>query len=548
MVTTLTLPALAFLLAITGIPGMKSLPWFKSLVRHKPHPTAADSLPPQWKSASRLALEREFIRAGLPGFGVDGSPSLRLQPNLDPRKLKTAMDPDSGFWSNTVEIGEVRLGAPYRRTLSEFGSQSMREAFDLRWRARSRQDINHSAAGVSTVSQHSGLSLALPVQLPTVVSSILGPGGPALNVSGSESIRLSGTSNWTNQQTGILGQKRSLFPSLDMQQDLNIQLEGQLSDRVKVNMLQNSANPIPLSNRIAINYKGDEDDLVQGLDLGNTSLALPGTQYVSYSGRNEGLFGVKLATRVGPLDWTVLASKQEGRSERASYSGGASVNKQQIADMEYEKGRYFLLYDPLDGDSLYTIDDRSIQIFRDGNNYGTQNNPVLGKAMVDPDTRMGVSKRLRQMGVPLSASKDTAAVRGRFDLLKPVDDYEIMPDYYVFQNGVAFKIIRLKQPVTGDMVLAATYRARPVLLNGLATGPEFDVGGVDVNNVIAAPDSDAGRRVMKLLRAPRIVLRAADPSNLTTSAYDDTSAFDAVRELELKNFYQLSGFQINEIL
>src|SRR5439155_702367 len=78
--------------------------------------------------------------------------------------------------------------------------------------------------------------------LPKRVQSLLGPGSPALNVSGSENIRLAGESNWTNQQIGPLGQKRSLFPSLDMQQDLNIQLEGQLSDRIRVNLLQNSLN------------------------------------------------------------------------------------------------------------------------------------------------------------------------------------------------------------------------------------------------------------------------------------------------------------------
>src|SRR5207237_2607247 len=130
-------------------------------------------------------------------------------------------------------------------------------------------------------------------------------------------------------------------PSLNMQQDLNIQLEGQLSDRIRVNLLQNSANQIPLANRIAINYKGDEDDLIQELDLGNTNLSLPGTQYVSYSGKNEGLFGIKAASRVGPLDFTVLASKQEGRSERASYGGGTAKQNLSILNPDYLRHTYF---------------------------------------------------------------------------------------------------------------------------------------------------------------------------------------------------------------
>jgi cell surface protein SprA len=229
--------------------------------------------------------------------------------------------------------------------------------------------------GTSAITTHTGLSVPIPVALPTPIQSILGPGGPALNVSGSESIRLSGTSNWTNQQTGVLGQKRSLFPSLDMQQDLNIQLEGQLSDRVKVNLLQNSANQVPLANRIAINYRGDEDDLVQALDLGNTSLALPGTQYVSYSGRNEGLFGVKIATRLGPMDLTALASKQEGRSERASYSGGASQQTSPpIYDYDYIKGQYFLI-----SDHVLTYDHGSLRVYKDDrnptNNHSSNSKP-----------------------------------------------------------------------------------------------------------------------------------------------------------------------------
>ena len=167
-----------------------------------------------------------------------------------------------------------------------------------------------------------------------------------------------------------------------MQQDLDIRLEGQLSDRIKVNLLQNSANQIPLANRIAINYRGDEDDLVQALDLGNTSLTLPGTQYVSYSGRNEGLFGVKTALRYGPLDFTVLASKQEGKSERASYAGGASKQNQTLNDFDYVRGTYFFLYDP--STPTLDIEDASIVLYRDNADYTTNVSTVRGRALVDP--------------------------------------------------------------------------------------------------------------------------------------------------------------------
>ena len=529
MVTTLTLPALAFLMAISGIPGLNALPWLKSFVRHRPHAAVADTLPPRWKSASLLALDTLFVKPGLPAFGRHPG-MIQLGAGSDPRLLRNTVDPDSAMFRSSVAVGDVLVGNPFRRPLADFGSITMRESFAAKWQEMSRQKVGTGAGGI--VSSRTGLSLALPVALPKVVTSILGPGGPALNVSGSESIRLSGTSDWTNQNVGILGVRRSLFPSLDMQQDLNIQLEGQLSDRVKVNLLQNSANQVPLSNLIAINYKGEEDDLVQELALGNTSLSLPGTQYVSYSGRNEGLIGVKLATRLGPLDFTALASKQEGKSERASYTGGASLASHILADLDYDKGRYFLLYDPQY--TLLKIEDTDIHIYRDDGNYGNDDVFTSALAMVDPGSKTGVPR--------FGDARDSSAFRGHFDLLYPGVDYDILPDYYVLQGGVSFKIIRLKQPIPqgSEMCLAATYKGTPVADNGAPSGaPQVEVGGT------APADSlHPGELEFKMLRPPHKLLSSVDPSN-SNATFDPANPFDAVRELEMKNFYQLPGFQID---
>jgi hypothetical protein len=494
MLTALTLPALGLLFAFPGF-GVK-----------KPAaPAPTDTLPPPWKSASRLALEPYFVTGQLRPLRPAGRPALRL--TYDPRKLRVEFDPDSAEVRSITEFGEVALDQGARIDLRDYAQDLGRAGFERSWRERSRAQINTLAASGTSSQRQQGFSFQFPSPLPKRVQSWLGPGGPALNVSGSENIKLSGTSNWTNQELGVLGQKRSLFPSLDMQQDLDIRLEGQLSDRIRVNLLQNSANQIPLANRIAINYKGDEDDLVQALDLGNTSLTLPGTQYVSYSGRNEGLFGAKVATRVGPLDFTLLASKQEGRSERASYGGGATSQMQTIYDYDYVKGQYFFLYDP----NLASIDipDSSLRVYVDDNN-GTNNaiNTVYGRAFADP------------LGVALG---DTAHVDGYFTIRDQVD-YEILRVY-----GDYFKVLRLRQPLSGNMRLAVSYRARPA---GSLGAYDIQVGGEVVEDSVV---------VFKLLRAPDNAL-GEDP---VTGYFDTTRPLDRVRDLELKNFYQLSGSQID---
>ena len=358
MPLALTLPLVGLLIGLPGIPGLsKRLPKLRL-----PHKAAVDTLPPAWKPYSLLVLENRFVFASLAPIGPR---PVGFKVNNDPRRLQISVDPDSGTVSAVTEMGEVPIGGA-RVTLGEYNRDLAWQSFRKTWSERSRQSVNN-LTGQPAAAPRPGMQFALPVSLPKAYTSILGPGGPAINVSGSENIKLAGTSEWTNQQTGLLGQRRSLFPSLDMEQDLDIRLEGQLSDRVKVNLLQNSATQIPLANKIAINYKGDEDDLVQSLDLGNTNLSLPGTQYVSYSGRNEGLFGMKATTRLGPLDFTMLASKQEGKSERASYAGGSSRQTQTIYDYDYVQGVYFLLYDP----NLETqdIDQSSISLYLDdGNN------------------------------------------------------------------------------------------------------------------------------------------------------------------------------------
>lgn len=506
MFDPLSPPALALLV---------SFPFFGSSQSAAPQ----DTIPPVWKTPSLLAVESGFVRAGLYDL-TPGPVGLRF--TFDPRRLQIALDPDSGAVVTRVEVGEVPVGEPARLPLTDYGRQITWENFRQKWEERSRGSVNSLGAATPAAAGGAGLSFNLPSPLPPRIQSLLGPGGPALNVSGSEIIRLSGQSNWTNQQVGLLGQRQSLFPSLNMQQDLDINLEGQLSDRIKVNLLQQSSNPIPLSNRIKINYKGDEDDLVQSLDLGNTNLTLPNTQYVSYSGRNEGLFGAKLGTRIGPLDFTVLASKQEGRSERGSYTGGASRQTQTLADLDYVPGVYFMLYDPSREGATLEIQESSIRIYLDDYNSSNDQNVFSGRAFPDP-------RRATAAGAD---SADTLYVSGTFAELQPGADldYEILNDVY----GPNYKVIRLRRSVSGEQRLAAAFKARVV--NGDGTfGPLLDFGSPDLVTGLDGEDV----RYLKLLRPPVSALKSSGAN------FDTTDVFTRVRDLELRNFYQLPGQNID---
>jgi hypothetical protein len=535
MPITPSLPAIAVLISLKGLPG------FGFHAKAQPVPT--DTLPPPWHTASRLALENDFVMAELPRIVAEHGFKL----TFDPRTLQVRLDPDSSALSVTAMVNAVPVGPPLRLPLDTFASEMSVSTFERLWRRKSVESLNTRQDVAGTAVPTSGLSFKLPSPLPKRVQSLLGPGGPAINVAGAENIRFSGQSNWTNQQVGPLGQRRSLFPSLDMQQDLDIKLEGQLSDRIKVNLLQNSANQVPLANRIFINYKGDEDDLVQELDLGNTSLSLPGTQYVSYSGKNEGLFGVKTALRLGPADFTVLASRQEGRSERASYTGGASKQSSTLADIDYVRGVYFMLFDPnepipapllaqvSDPSRIGGIDilDPSIHVYEDDANYSNNINKIRGKALLHPEQR----------GTTLA---DTSAIRGSFSLLNPGVDQ----DYVILQNvyGPLFKVIQLTHQISGEQRLGVTYQARLVDRNGLALTGYVNIGGqvekdsLDIGGGVLGVAADTAIALrMKIIRPPVSALR---PDSLGIN-FDPNDVFTPARELEMHNFYQLPGQKID---
>jgi hypothetical protein len=485
------------------------------------------------------------VRALLPRLGPE--PGMLI--TQDPRRAKVAFDPDSGRVRYSTELGNVVLGQSVSVPINEFGKDLSSQNFERLWRDNSRARLGaQSGTEIGASGSGAGLSFRFPSPLPKKMQSWLGPGGPALTVSGSENIRISGTSQWSNANRGLLGQRQSLFPSLDMQQDLDIRLEGQLSDRIKVNLLQNSAVQVPLANRIAINYRGDEDDLVQSLDLGNTNLTLPGTQFVSYSGRNEGLFGAKFTTRLGPLDFTMLASKQEGRSERASYSGGSSRQTPSIRDMDYIKGVYFMLYNP-NKEPIQYIDTGSIQLFLDPGTYLSAQQLQKGRAYINPS----VESDTIEVRTSPTAQPDTLRLmaRGNFRALSAGAqyDYEVNSDVY----GTEFPIIRLKTPVGGSgqdgQILGVSYKyQRDTDGDGKGDGPFFNVGLPDVvvrTDARGEPDTVL---IMKILRAPISgATLPPDPAPLKGDWFDLSVPMAQTLKLEMRNFYNMGGAQIQDL-
>ena len=126
---------------------------------------------------------------------------------------------------------------------------------------------------------------------------------------------------------------------LEFDQKQAVNIEGKIGDRITVKMDRDSERDFDWENNIRISYEGEEDDIVQKVEAGNISLSLPATQFVTFSGQNSGLFGLKAISKIGPVDVTTIASIEKTKKEQLKYKGSNESAVVKIKDSNYIKNQ-----------------------------------------------------------------------------------------------------------------------------------------------------------------------------------------------------------------
>ena len=170
------------------------------------------------------------------------------------------------------------------------------------------------------------LQWELPVQYPAWAQRILGKDPPKLSISGFEKITVS--YNYT--KTDIPGSAVQLQPSnaVVFDQDNQFSITGSVGRLIGINIKGSTKQATsmdvqnnPLKN-FKIEYKGEgdelDDEVVQQVTAGFMGFDMPSTVLSGYSESHEGLFGVKLVTKIGPLMLTGIASTEQGESQNTT--------------------------------------------------------------------------------------------------------------------------------------------------------------------------------------------------------------------------------------
>lgn len=226
--------------------------------------------------------------------------------------------------------------------------QSLRIAAARKALYDSRQQASFSTEKKGLFNAGSGLTVNVPIHMKGALSEFFGRGATSIKVTGRENISFAGESRVVSPFIeSERGRGQSLFPRLDMKQELQVKLDGTIGDKVHVQVDHNSSGFGADANRINIYYEGYDDDILRRIDLGGTSLSLPGSNLVSFSGGHKGLFGIKSTLRLGGLDFTMIASKEEADVEsRTLNPSGGTARPSIIAENAFARDRFFFMDRP----------------------------------------------------------------------------------------------------------------------------------------------------------------------------------------------------------
>jgi Motility related/secretion protein len=412
------------------------------------------------------------------------------------------IDPVSGRVLESYHEGDVEVRTPMVLTPEEYNEILTGRTFHKLWKdkAKSKRSVSRNPAGQSGP----GFRFEAPVKLPKLVQKIVGTGAPAIEISGSETITLSGSSDWTvSDQIFTERQKQSAFPTLEMKQELNVNLTGSIGDKIKIDVDQSSNVATTLDNKVKLRYEGGEDDMIRSVELGNTNLSVEGASF-----RQEGLFGIKTVAKLGNVDLQTIASKQEGKTETARFTPSGDLKRVTIGDLAYIQRTFFLI-----ADRPINIRYETLKVWRDDaiptNNTGVPD----GFARLDPDTTS-------------TGDADTLnpQIKGNFNLLQPNEDYDIRDNIWITGTAEKVPVLVMRRQLATNEVLAVTYT--------------YETPAGDVRVGVEGTETDT-------LVAKAIKVRSNDLRQDVNGMYDLDHPWSRTLPYELRNFYDLQGRDIS---
>jgi cell surface protein SprA len=240
---------------------------------------------------------------------------------------KVVYNPENRTYTIQKMAGNIPIGAPRVMSFQEY----------LKYKAeQDKKDYFKQKSKATNYTR--GFGSIPDLFIPDgIVDDIFGGGIIDIRPSGSAELIFGGTYNRVENPNFTARMQRNA--QFDFKLNMQVNVTGQIGDRMKINTNYNTEATFEFDNLMKLDWQGKEDDILQGIELGNVSLPLNGSLIQGGSA----LFGLKTTLQFGALTVTAIASQQRGETRETEVNGGAQITKFNIQASDYDANRHFFL-------------------------------------------------------------------------------------------------------------------------------------------------------------------------------------------------------------
>lgn len=280
------------------------------------------------------ADENTNLVSPISNYNQDTYDDLNVKYPMDapnPQNVRSVVDydPVSGMYILRTYVGENEISTPYTMSEQEYYDYSQKQAINRYWREKNGTPETNANEKFNITDMKFDIGPA---------DKIFGPGGVQVKTQGSAELLFGIRHTKVDNPSVSERLRKNTTPSFDQKIQLNV--NAKVGTRVNFNMNYNTESSFSFDQKmVKLGFKGEEDDIIQNLEVGNVSMQLNSSLITGSST----LFGLKTDLKFGKLKISAIASQQQSESQRVSTKGGTQTTDFEIDIDAYDENRHFFL-------------------------------------------------------------------------------------------------------------------------------------------------------------------------------------------------------------
>ena len=249
----------------------------------------------------------------------------------DPNNITTSVEyqPETGTYIIRTKIGDTDITTPYLLTQEEYNQYAERQIMHkyLQQKISEVEHNNESKFDITDMKFNIGPA-----------DKVFGPGGVQLKMQGSAELLFGFKHQYVaNPSLTVRARNNNIF---DFDEKIQASVQGKVGQKLNFNLSYNTEASFSFDQQnLKLNYKGEEDDIIQSIEAGNVTMDLPS----SLIRGSKALFGIKTNLKFGKFKIQALISQQNSEAQTVSSKGGAQMTKFDISGDNYDENRHFFL-------------------------------------------------------------------------------------------------------------------------------------------------------------------------------------------------------------